>query len=137
VSGPVVQFRRHLPAGTLPAPVCALVVGDRDGSIDTALRASNIAVQSLATVTAALEYIATQLPTDVAVIDVAGRDDGALALVIALRRHRYWHSVPIVLLARKLDSTYLDRAFDAGADDCLTHPAGASLTARVRQLAAL
>ena len=121
----------------LVAPVCALVVGDRDGSIDTALRASNIAVQSLATVSAALEFIATQLPTDAVVIDAAGRADSAVALVIALRRHRYWRSLPILLLTPERDSTYPNRVFEAGADECFTEWDRPILAARVLELADL
>ena len=119
----------------LVAPVCALVVGDRDGSIDTALRASNIAVQSLATVPAALEFIATQLPSDAVVIDAAGQADSAVALVIALRRHRYWRSLPILLLTPEQDSNFVDRAFEAGADQCFTQWDRPILAARILELA--
>lgn len=135
MSASVVDIRRYLPAGALPAPVCALVVGDLGGSIDTALRASSIAVQAVEGGPAAFAFIATQLPTDVVVIDAARPDEHVIALIAALRRHRYWRCVPILLLESACGTANLGRAFEAGADECLPRTDHATLTARVLEFA--
>jgi PleD family two-component response regulator len=135
MSTSLVPLRRYLPAGALPAPVCVLAVG-RGGRVEKALRASPIAVQAVEAGPAALDYVANELPTDVVVIESARADDQVVALIDAVRRHRYWRSVPILLFAPHSEPVDLDRAFEAGADECLASPDPATLASRVRQFAA-
>jgi len=135
VSASVLQIRRYLPAGALPAPVCVLAVARRGGRVEKALRASPIAVQTVEVGSAALDFVANELPTDVIVIEAARPDDLVVRLIDAVRRHRYWHSVPILLFAPTCERDDLDRAFEAGADECLPRPDPATLASRILELA--
>jgi CheY-like chemotaxis protein len=135
VSASVRQIQRYLPADALPAPVCVLAVGRRGGRVEKALRASPVAVQTVDAGPAALDYVANELPTDIIVIESARADDQVVALIDAVRRHRYWRSVPILLFAPHSAPVDIDRAFEAGADECLASPDPATLASRVRQFA--
>jgi|GEM_PF-4484167 len=134
MSASLVPLRRYLPAGALPAPVCVLAIG-RGGRVEKALRASPIAVQTVEAGPAALDYVANELPTDIVVIESARADDQVVALIDAVRRHRYWRSVPILLFAPHSEPVDLERAFEAGADECLPRLDAATLATRVLELA--
>lgn len=112
--------------------IAVLIIGNDSpirGILEDGLRASDCRVSLAGTGDDGLNAVALLLP-DIALLVLPLSDMDGLDVVRHLRR---WSSIPIVVLSSQDAGMNRVRAFNAGADDCLTLPLGMDeLLARMR-----
>lgn len=70
----------------------------------------------------AIESLDSQIPTDLALLDIMLPVVDGFEVLTKIRSHQSWKQVPTIMLTSKAQDFNIKRAFESGATDYLTKP---------------